>query len=345
MLRGPSGNDVVLDIDGTLPLQMLKALAEEDVSIPASEMVISKSGRALSGDETALQDLGLNDGDVLAVSTTAIQNVLAGLGSLKPPKSQLRRSAEELVSSMSNNPYSLSLLKQNNPRLAEAVENRDWASIERQLKEMEDRKREREREIERQRRILAQNPFDERAQRMIEEQIQLENVERARQDALEFMPEAFASVTMLYINVRVNGVPLKAFVDSGAQMTIMSTTCAERCGLMRLVDRRFQGMAVGVGQQKIVGRIHMAQMQIGESHLPVSFSVLENQPMDILLGLDMLKRHQCCIDLKNNCLTIGTTNTTTQFLSEGEIPKSERLESHSPASQQQQGQFRRRLSE
>ena len=57
------------------------------------------------------------------------------------------------------------------------------------------------------------------------------------------MPESFASVTMLYVNVVIHGVPLKAFVDSGAQMTIMSAQCAERVGLMRLCDTRFAGTA------------------------------------------------------------------------------------------------------
>ncbi|XP_026460830.1 uncharacterized protein LOC113362020 [Papaver somniferum] len=35
---------------------------------------------------------------------------------------------------------------------------------------------------------------------------------------------------MLYVNMEVNGVPLKAFVDSGAQSTIISKSCVERCG-------------------------------------------------------------------------------------------------------------------
>lgn len=326
ILRGLSEKDVVMEIDETLPLMMLKAIAEDDLQIPAAEMVLKKEGKELAGEDTPLLELGLQDGDVLHVTTVQMAKVMQGLSKLKPPKSKWRQSAEELVSSMALNPYALSALKQNNPELAEAVEKKDWATMERMLKGMMEQRRRREADMERFRRALDANPFDLEAQKMIEEQIQQENVERARQDALEFMPEAFASVVMLYVKVKVNGVPIKAFVDSGAQMTIMSSKCAERCGLMRLVDRRFQGMAVGVGQQKIIGRVHMAQIEIAGNHLPVSFSVLEDQPMDVLLGLDMLKRHQCIIDLKQGQLIVGTTGNSAPFLSEADIPATQKQE-------------------
>ena len=53
----------------------------------------------------------------------------------------------------------------------------------------------------------------------------------------------------------------------------------------------------------------MAQIQIEKDYLTSSFSILEEQPMDMLLGLDMLKRHQCCIDLK----VCGTIASDVQF--------------------------------
>nr|AAW26832.1 SJCHGC07073 protein [Schistosoma japonicum] len=43
--------------------------------------------------------------------------------------------------------------------------------------------------------------------------------------------------------------------------------------------------------------------------------------MDLLIGLDMLKRHQCCIDLKRNVLIIDG-RIEAPFLPESEIPMS-----------------------
>lgn len=138
----------------------------------------------------------------------------------------------------------------------------------------------------------------------------------------------FGTVCMLYINASINKVPIQAFVDSGAQSTVMSIACAERCGVMRLVDTRFAGMAVGVGTSKIVGRVHAAEIMIEGKFITCSLTVIENNSCDFLLGLDMLKRFnvqfftiQCLLDLKNNQLVFQDGMIVTKFLPEGEIKK------------------------
>ena len=136
---------------------------------------------------------------------------------------------------------------------------------------------------------------------------------------IEHYPEAFGSVCMLYISCQVNKVPIKCFVDSGAQATIISLDMAKRCELDHLIDKRFGGEARGVGTGKILGRIHAAELRIGDLFLTCTLTVMETLGMDMLFGLDMLRRHQVVLDLNKNVLKIQNKEFT--FLPEHEIPK------------------------
>ena len=188
---------------------------------------------------------------------------------------------------------------------------------------------ERNRETEMRNRLLA-DPMDEVANKYFGEKIRLENVRNQYERMMEEYPESMGRVLMLYVGTTVNGKSLQVFVDSGAQATIMSSACADRLDLLHLVDERFAGVAVGVGTGKILGRIHVVEMDIGGCVFPCSVTVMDSESglgdknMDCLLGLDMLKRHRCTIDLGTNVLrfSIGTGGETMEasFLHEKDLP-------------------------
>uniref|UniRef100_A0A6G1SG04 Protein DDI1 2 n=1 Tax=Aceria tosichella TaxID=561515 RepID=A0A6G1SG04_9ACAR len=343
-------NVVQLDVYEDMELENLVAYCEAEMGTSFSNLQFLHNARPLTDMKKTLKQYSVQDGDMLLVVNKAMlqqqhqqqQQMPArqttGSVPSQPTQSSTSSSAglstqqaDELMSmtevtleqaakvrdSFLANPSEMTNLKLSNMPLADALATGTLEDFHKILNEQHKRRRD---EQLRRIRMMTADPFDVEAQKMIAEEIQRQQIDSNMHDAIEFMPEAFGQVHMLYIKCKVNGTPIDAFVDSGAQSTIMSKACAERCNVTRLIDDRWSGIAQGVGTQKILGRIHLCQVQIENDFLSSSFNVLEHQPMDMLLGLDMLKRHQCVLDLKNNILRIGTTGTETRFLNESELP-------------------------
>ncbi|XP_072461022.1 protein DDI1 homolog 2-like isoform X2 [Notamacropus eugenii] len=340
-----------IQVDRDFELYTFRVLCEAESGIPAEEAQIVFAENRLEDNHRSLASYGLRDGDVVVLrqarheepgspgdftgidfSSIAVPGLSAS--QCQPPAQpsqsfpgmasapQVTDNPAVLRDMLLSNPQELCLLKERNPSLAKALLSGDLEEFTRVLIEQQEDQALRDEERFH---LFVADPFNLEAQAKIEEAIRQQNIEENMSIAMEEAPESFGQVVMLYINCKVNGHPVKAFVDTGAQMTIMSQACAVRCNILRLVDQRWAGIAKGVGTQKIIGRVHLAQVQIEGDFLACSFSIIEEQPMDMLLGLDMLKRHQCNIDLKKNVLVIGTTGTHTTFLPERELPECARL--------------------
>lgn len=162
-----------------------------------------------------------------------------------------------------------------------------------------------------------QNPNDPQVMEFFRQQERRQNVQAQYEQMMTEYPESLGRVLMLYIDAKINGHAIQPFCDSGAQMTIMSEKLAKECGLEDYIDTRFAGTAVGVGTGKILGRIHIVQLQIGNYFFPCSVTVMASnhnegqqgkpeaatgRDMPFLLGLDMMKRHTCQIDLEKGVL-------------------------------------------
>ena len=145
--------------------------------------------------------------------------------------------------------------------------------------------------------------------------------------------------------------PLSAFIDTGAQVTVMPLSTARRLRLIPFIDRRYAGQATGVGTVRIIGRIPnltiLFELSPSYSHSwdhddvdnhkqerknhrknkerlryerrvvkitrDVTVLGIEEQRgnsnsgtknVDLLIGLDILKELDACVDLKTNCLRV-----------------------------------------
>ena len=314
-----------LEVFPDMTLEAVKGFVQEETQIPPSAQNFVHNGRPIANTNQTLTALGINEGDLLSLIVRA--NPQASHQRQQPRQQNAQRGqgsapsgmpdAETLRLQILNDQGLLAQVQERDPDLAGAVHNSD--AFRQLFEQRQQAQADSQREKEQAMALLDSDPFNAEAQGKIEEIIRQERVMENMKKALEENPESFGRVIMLYIDVTVNNTPIKAFVDSGAQTTIMSPDAAEKCGIMRLIDRRYGGIARGVGTAKILGRVHSADIQIGQYSLASSFTVMEGKGVDLLLGLDMLKRHQMSIDLKDNVLRIQTD--TIPFLSENEIPR------------------------
>lgn len=303
----PDGAVAILEIAPGSSLRALCALVAVELAIPAAEQELRFNGVVLRL-ETTIAGAGLADGDLVLVMR-------------KPPR-QRGGPGSHLLERLSGNPAAMEQMRVQRPEMFDAVRRGDAATLERLVRDMQRAFSEGGGASAAGPAVQDVDPYSEEAQRRALEEIRQENVMRNMEAAMEHNPESFGSVVMLFVDCKVNSAAgVKAFVDSGAQTTIISKACAERCNILRLMDTRFEGTARGVGTAKIHGRIHLALLTLGQDVFEVSFTVMGavGGGYDMLLGLDMLRKHAASIDLRENCLKIG--NSAVPFLAEKDIPK------------------------
>lgn len=332
---------VNIDVDADEVIENVKAICEAETGIPISQQRLLHNGQTLQ-DGTRLSAAGVSQGDLLmlapaeppaqrqrpaAAASRPQQGQQSQQGQAPHPAHQLNPDGSAaapaaFIQTLKANPELMLQLEHTNPPLADAIRKENVDAMQQELRRFHQHQLQRDAALRHEEELAAADPFDVEAQRKIEELIQQKNIEENLAAALEHSPEVFGSVEMLYVNMEVNGQPVKAFIDSGAQMTIMTHAFAEKCYLTRLIDKRFEGMAVGVGSSKIIGRVHQAPLKVQNQFITTSITILEQKSgPQFIYGLDMLKRHQCCVDLARGVLRFGSCAAELPFLPEHEIPK------------------------
>jgi len=304
---------IQISIESTSTVEQLKRNVEFQTTLLVKDQELTFDGKPLENTKS-IKEYNIKNGDLVFVFKKLAQAPQQQRPSQQQQQQQQQfqqqpqggmntrifeifSSPKSIIDYYTNNPEELTNLISANPQLADAILSQNQKVLEALVADVQKQKRLQE--------LATKDPFSLEYQQYLEEQIQRQNIDQNMNHAMEHTPEVFASVYMLYVDCSINGHRIKAFVDTGAQQSIMSEHCAKKCELMRIVDTRFHGIAKGVGTSKIIGRVHSTQLKLGGSFFSVSLSILENQDIDFILGLDMLKRHQCILDMGKGVLNIG----------------------------------------
>jgi Aspartyl protease len=97
---------------------------------------------------------------------------------------------------------------------------------------------------------------------------------------------------------------LATFIDTGAQVSVISAAAASRAGILHMIDRRYAGRAQGIGQCRVLGRFPAGSLVLhlygGVSMDAPAVTVLEHthNGVDLLLGVDFLRERGAILNLR-----------------------------------------------
>lgn len=332
---------VNVEVDDSDTLQTLHAILEAETGTPSASQLLTAGDRPLTALSSTLIECQLANGDVLSLMRiNEASDRAGGNGSSARGQEAVPSDPHQFLHWIRSQPTLMTQLRQGgNPPLLNAVEAGDGRRaldiFEQIQKSYAENQRNAERERQEETDLWNADPMDMEAQKKIAERINQQQIQHTYEQAWENNPEIFTQVDMLYVEFEVNRHKVAAFVDSGAQSTIVGLQTAQTLGIAHLIDKRFAGVAKGVGVGTIVGRIHQAPMRVGGEYLATSLTVMANDDMPFLFGLDMMRRHQVQIDLKDNQLRFTHLTVSLPFLAPHQISSETIGRPRTPESKQQ----------
>ncbi|CAI4221815.1 unnamed protein product [Auanema sp. JU1783] len=156
------------------------------------------------------------------------------------------------------------------------------------------------------------------------DKVQKQALQSNLKTGVENVPESFNTTGMAYIRLAINGVEVLTLVDSGAQVSILTSSAAKKCKVKDLIDPRWKEKAVGLAGKSVdaLGTIMYCDIKVGEQTLSGPLSVLNPSvtEVDLILGLDFLFRYKAVIDLGKRRVTFDDGEPI-EFLTEEEALK------------------------
>ncbi|KAK9471170.1 Ddi1p [Dipodascopsis tothii] len=318
-----------LEVSSDMSLSDLKAFIEAETGVVPTAQVLFHKATMLTDDDKKLSDFGMDDYDMIMLRAVPPPSQGAALiqqeENAQSTDQAMMNDVEKVRLQMLGDQNLCDLVRQTYPELADSIN--DAPRFRELLMRIEEGRLEQEEQKRQELKRLNDDPYNEESQRKILEIIQQEGTWGAGAADASHHGEPELGARAQPRGVRPRGHAVRAGRGQRPQDQGLCglgragddhPSCAETCNVMFLLDRNFRGVARGVGTAEILGRIHSAPLKIGSTFLPCSFTVMEGKDVDLLLGLDMLKRHQATIDLKRNVLVMGQEEVP--FLGEADLP-------------------------
>lgn len=110
----------------------------------------------------------------------------------------------------------------------------------------------------------------------------------------------------LYIRMSINGTPINCLLDTGAEQNVISLATIDKFNLRSLVDNKFKGKVIGVGESTKLGILPYLELEMENGvHCPVNFTVLDNMASkDIILGLPFMMFYNVVLNFEKRTASI-----------------------------------------
>lgn len=298
----------------------LKPFIQRKINVPVQYQDIRLDGKQLK-DSDVLTEIGLNENSLLLIIPLEAQKQNSNAFDINK---FLSLGITDMFKKIKETPSILQEIKRISPELGDMFSRQDAKAIRGWLSKIcvnrykqIAKKQEERKDIER---ALQQNPYDIEAQKKLEQWIQEEQIELNRRMG-SFYNNTDQPLSLLHIQCYINDIPTRAIIDTGAQVSVISSTLASKCNVIRTVDTDFSNKLQGIGEMNSLGKIFSSQLRIESTYFSIPFTVISREDSFCLIGLDFLQPHNAIINLKKHMLLLevdgvrpptNTTATTSQ---------------------------------
>lgn len=189
---------LTLDLPPGLSIADLKSLVTAETNLPQAHQHFYLNNRDVQGDHKTIEEVGILDGDMLAMFMQDPQPPQNTMGTQRRGQAQAQQpqqqrgtvsndQAETTRLNLLGNPAQLAGVREKFPSLAAVIN--DSTRFREAYQEMINADQNHERERQEQMRLLNEDPFNIEAQRKIEEMIRQESVQENLHFAYEHNPE------------------------------------------------------------------------------------------------------------------------------------------------------------